>query len=216
MAGCGSEPCTWGPSGTHRARRARGCSRSAHPSRRPSPHPRPSAADDHHDKRTWTAEHDDPQQRIASVGPEQRDQELRLGHHAQGPLDAQPIDVDRHRQVDDRPSGADQGAELGLAREHPRERNTAQVNVEAQSAALSTPSLASCSSIPLNASVAISHDTVKPTPAIAAATRTAAPPVSVRRKSRSGAWRFRVQAIPLETGPAHTAESVIVRTPLVL
>src|ERR1700751_3418941 len=50
--------------------------------------------------------------------------------------------------------------------------------------------------------------------AIAAASRTAAPPVSVRRKPRTGASRLRVHAIPRGARPPRTAESVIVRSSL--
>ena len=58
------------------------------------------------------------------------------------------------------------------------------MSTDAQSAALSTPSLASSSSRPLNASVAIRIETVKPIPAIAAPPRTDAQPTGGRIRPR--------------------------------
>jgi hypothetical protein len=43
--------------------------------------------------------------------------------------------------------------------------------------------------------------------ATAAASRTAAPPVSVRRKSRSGVWMLRDQAVSPENGAVRPLES---------
>ena len=61
-------------------------------------------------------------------------------------------------------------------------RYTTQVSAEAPSAALSTPSLASWSATPLNASVAIRIDTVNPMPAIAPPPTTEAHPTGGRTR----------------------------------
>ena len=59
-------------------------------------------------------------------------------------------------------------------------RNTSQLSADAQIAADSTPTLASASWAPWNASEAISKETMKPMPAMAPAPVTAAQPMGGR------------------------------------
>ncbi len=61
-------------------------------------------------------------------------------------------------------------------------RKTSQASNDAPRAALSTPIFASSRSAPVNASVAISSDTVKPMPAMAPAPATEAQPTGGRTR----------------------------------
>ena len=61
-------------------------------------------------------------------------------------------------------------------------RNTSQVRPDAQAAAPRTPTFASSRRVPSNARVATSSETVKPTPAIVPAPRTAAQPTGGRSR----------------------------------
>ena len=106
------------------------------------------------------------------------------------------LGIDRHRQVDERIGRSDQRAQPP-ARRAARSvaRNTVHVAADATRAALSTPSFASWSRGPLNASVAIRIDTVKPMPAIAPPPATAAQPTGGRRRRLLARFTSHVVAV---------------------
>jgi cell division septation protein DedD len=102
------------------------------------------------------------------------------------------IDVDV--EVADRLVGAEQRADARTRRSSAMARNSSQVMSEALTAAVRMPALASASCRPSSATVAISSERVKPSPAIAPPPATAAQPTGGR--SRPPLARVTSSAVP--------------------